>query len=217
MNLQLAPYLQQKERWPKAGRHILAHFDADSIVVYQAFNPRIGRFAAENQFFGGDFKLSRMSWIKPNFLWMMYRCGWGSKPEQESVLAVRLRRAGFETILSRAVHSAHDPRFYSSHNDWSRAVKTSEVRLQWDPDHHPAGAPLERRAIQLGLSGDTLCAYARDWIVSIEDISPFVRQQGRLVQESRWSELMLPSESVFPITEAAVAARVGAEAHRVQA
>jgi hypothetical protein len=28
------------------------------------------------------------------------------------------------------------------------------VRLQWDPDHHPNGSPLKRRAIQLGLRND---------------------------------------------------------------
>ena len=27
----------------------------------------------------------------------------------------------------------------------------SEVRLQWDPDHHPDGSPQRRKAIQLGL------------------------------------------------------------------
>ena len=43
-----------------------------------------------------------MSWIKTNFLWMMYRCGWASKKNQERVLAVRITREGFETILKNA-------------------------------------------------------------------------------------------------------------------
>jgi len=26
--------------------------------------------------------MNRMTWIKPNFLWMMYRSGWASKKNQ---------------------------------------------------------------------------------------------------------------------------------------
>ena len=75
MNLAVEPYLQQLERWPKSGKHILAQFDETSIVVYQAYNPSIGRFAAAHGYFGESFNLTRMSWIKPNFLWMMFRSG----------------------------------------------------------------------------------------------------------------------------------------------
>src|SRR5438445_311990 len=83
----------------------LARLDESSIVVYQAFRPDVARYAATTGRFGTGFQLDRMSWIKPNFLWMMYRCGWATKPGQESVLAVRLRREHFEQILAVAVHS----------------------------------------------------------------------------------------------------------------
>jgi hypothetical protein len=35
-----------------------------------------------------------MTWIKPSFLWMMYRCGWGAKEGQESVLVVEITCTG---------------------------------------------------------------------------------------------------------------------------
>jgi len=38
-------------------------------------------------------------------------------------------------------------------------------------------ASLERRAIQLGLRGEILARYAREWIIEIEDISAFVAEQ----------------------------------------
>ena len=72
MNLQLEPYLIQLARWPQTGRHILAHFDEHSIIVYQAYRPSIGHFAAKHGYFGGEFSFSRMSWIKPNFLWSIF-------------------------------------------------------------------------------------------------------------------------------------------------
>ena len=146
----LESHAAQAQRWPKTGRHILAQFDDASVIVYQAYRPEIGRFAAEHGYFGGAFSLNRMSWIKPNFLWMMYRCGWGTKEGQEVVLAVRLKRAAFDEILAAAVHSSFVPETYGSREEWQSAVAASDVRLQWDLDHDPSGRPLERRAVQLG-------------------------------------------------------------------
>lgn len=54
-----------------------------------------------------------MSWIKPNFLWMMYRCGWGTKPDQKIVLAIRLRRTGFDELLAQTVPSRFDLALYA--------------------------------------------------------------------------------------------------------
>ena len=106
MQLVMEAYPAQASRWPAQGRHILAQFDAEHVVVYQAYNPTIGMFAARHGVFGGGFSLQRMSWIKPNFLWMMYRSGWGTKPGQEVTLAIWLKRTVFDTILAQAV-----PRF----------------------------------------------------------------------------------------------------------
>ena len=210
MGLIAEPYLAQESLWPKTGRHILAQFDADTIVVYQAYRRQISAFAAEHGHFGGGgFSFDRMSWVKPNFLWMMYRSGWAAKPDQETVLAVRLRRDAFEAVLAAAVHSAFAREAYPSEEAWRRALGASDVRLQWDPDHHPSGAPLPRRAIQLGLRGDTLRRYAREWITDIEDVSEFVREQAARVAPRDWRRLLTPRERVYPVADAAVAARPG--------
>ena len=211
MKLLTEPYLNQSSKWPPSGRHILAQFDDNTVVVYQAYRPAIGLFAAEHGYFGGEFSLNRMSWIKPNFLWMMYRSGWGTKPGQEVILAVSLRRSAFDQILASAVHSNFVPAVYGSETAWEQAVKNSAVRLQWDPDHHPSGAKLERRAIQLGLRGSFLASYARDWIVDIEDISEFVQQQ-RQYREANRPELLIPHETVYPVIDPDVCQKLGLSA-----
>ncbi|MFB8792722.1 MAG: DUF4291 domain-containing protein [Microcoleus sp.] len=208
MNLLTEPYLSQVSNWPKTGRHILAQFDENTVVVYQAYRPAIGHFAAEHGYFGGEFSLNRMSWIKPNFLWMMYRSGWGTKPGQEVILAVWLRRSAFDEILASAVYSKFVPAVYGSEKSWQQAVKNSTVRLQWDPDHHPSGAKLERRAIQLGLRGSVLASYAREWIVKIEDISQFVQQQRQYNGGDR-PQLLTPSETVYPVIDPDIFQRLG--------
>ncbi|MEO8700740.1 MAG: DUF4291 domain-containing protein [Kofleriaceae bacterium] len=198
--LRLESHDAQVARWPARGRHILAQFDADTVVVYQAYRPAIGRFAADHGYFGGEFSLGRMSWIKPNFLWMMYRCGWAQKPGQEVVLAVSIARAGFDQILAAAVPSSYGQvDRYPDRAAWSHAVHQSDVRLQWDPDHGPSGAALDRRAIQLGLRGDVLASYAKPWIRGIEDITAFVVDQHAAFRKGA---LVTPREDVYPCDDA---------------
>lgn len=205
------PYVEQLRRWPRSGRHILAQYDDQSVVVYQAYRPEIGHFAAKHGYFGGAFRLDRMSWIKPNFLWMMYRSGWGTKEGQEVVLAVRLARAAFDAILAEAVPSTFEPTIYSTEAEWRSAVRRSSVRLQWDPDHLPSGAKVERKAIQLGLRDEALAKYAREWIVDIEDISELVSEQRNHAKAPPYTKLITPREEVYPVTDAGVAYRLGIE------
>lgn len=205
------PYLEQKARWPASGRHILAHFDAESVVVYQAFRAAIADEAVALQRFGPSFGLGRMSWIKPNFLWMMFRSGWATKANQERVLAIRLRRPFFEAVLGSAVASSHDPRAWPSRQAWQEAVRSSEVRLQWDPDHEPSGNPVDRRAIQLGLRGTTLSTFASSAIVAIEDVTTLVESE-RVHAVAPYERLHTPRERVFRPSDPEAATRVGLDA-----
>ncbi|MBL9105886.1 MAG: DUF4291 domain-containing protein [Myxococcales bacterium] len=206
--LRLAPYHQQRARWPAAGRTILAQSDADSVVVYQAYRPQIGLHTAAHGRFGGGWSRERMSWIKPNFLWMMYRCGWASKEGQEVVLALWIARAGFDEILASAVPSSYDRDGYPDRDAWQRAVHGSDVRLQWDPDHGPSGAPEPRRAIQLGLRGDALRRFADEWLLHVEDITPLVASQ-RANARAPYTDLLTPEEHPYPVADPATAHRLG--------
>ncbi len=196
MKLETTPYLEQKSRWPEDGEHILAHYDDESIVVYQAYRPAIGLYAIEHgRLDGPQFSLSRMSWIKPNFLWMMFRNGWGVKQDQEITLALRIRRRFFDSLLEAAVASTFNSSGYESKGAWQEAVKGSDVRRQWDPDHAPNGAKVQRRAVQLGLRGAALRALAHEELLEVIDMTAFVAQQRANVQQL--SQLLTPTERVY--------------------
>jgi hypothetical protein len=211
MNLRTEHYLTQLKRWPAIGRHIMAQFDAETLIVYQAYRPAIGLYAAQHGRFGGEFSFNRMSWIKPNFLWMMHRSGWGAKEGQEITLAVRLRRTGFDEILQQAVHTSYVPDVYGSPEDWKVRLAEPSVRLQWDPDHDPQGGKVERRAIQLGLAGALLRKYAQEWVVNIEDISGFVAEQRAHAEADGWANLVTPREEAYPIMNSRIAQRIGVD------
>ncbi|GAB3932557.1 hypothetical protein GCM10027614_01960 [Micromonospora vulcania] len=114
-------------------RQIRGVYTAETITVYQAYPPHIALPALAGGRFVAPFKRERMTWIKPSFLWMMYRCGWGFKPGQEHVLAVEITRAGFEWALGRSCLSHYDADRHASRQAWSEQVKISPVRVQWDP------------------------------------------------------------------------------------
>lgn len=211
MSTRTTPYLEQAACWPREGRHILAQFDAETIVVYQAYSHEIADYAVSHQRFGGGFSYSRMSWIKPNFLWMMFRSDWGRSPRQERVLAIRLPRRFFDDLLRQAVPSSYARQLFVDQSEWKSALGRSDVRLQWDPDHDPNGRPLSRRAIQLGLRGETLIAYGQRELIEIIDMTTFVGQQRSSVSQSRLAELVTPSEEVYRPVDESVAQWVGLE------
>jgi len=209
MTIPTERYLDQRKRWPSSGRHILAHFDAETIIVYQSYSHAIGSFAIRHGYFGGQFSYKRMSWIKPNFLWMMYRSNWGRSVNQNVVLAIRLRRIFFDSLLQQSVPSCFDQTNFASQTDWETALGQSDVRAQWDPDHMPNGSKEERRAIQLGLRGPSLEAYGKREIVEITDMSGFVASQRENAADDSVSKLMTPIEQPYHPMQDAAGQRIG--------
>ncbi|TDN37901.1 DUF4291 domain-containing protein [Hymenobacter sp. UV11] len=210
MTISTEPYNSSHQHLPANGQHIVAHQTASQIVVYQAYNSTIAQFAVENQFLGGSgFSYGRMSWIKPNFLWMMYRCGWASKANQERVLALWLDKTAFEEILIQAVFSTFTAGNYESSEVWKQELATKNVRLQWDPDHNPYGDKLIRRALQLGLKNDALELFGKQQVSRIEDVTEFVQQQKMHVDNRQLAQLYIPLERVYTVTDAALGQKIG--------
>ncbi len=205
MKLKLASYVSQVEAWPKSGKHILSQFDNETIIVYQAYNPEIAREIVKNQTFHSPtcleagFKLTRTTWIKTNFLWMMYRSNWAQSRHQERILSFKITRKGFEEILSKAAVSRKGN---------SEAIKESDVVLQWDPDHKPDGVKVpERRAIQLGIRGHMLEKFSKEFIIEVCDITEFVSEQRENVKGD-FRDLIVPVEDTYLIDDKSISDRI---------
>ncbi|MER5729176.1 DUF4291 domain-containing protein [Streptomyces sp. NPDC002138] len=185
---------------PEPTRRIRAAHTAGTITVYQAYSPRLGLPAARDGRFPPDWKRDRMTWIKPSFLWMMYRCGWGTKEGQETVLAVEITRAGFDHALRRACLSHYKSGIHPDHTAWRHALRSAPARVQWDPERDLHLNPLPHRSLQLGLSGPTSRAYADEWTVSIRDVTPLAREIHALVRagDDDAARALLPVETVYP-------------------
>ncbi|MEW2570059.1 DUF4291 domain-containing protein [Streptomyces sp. NPDC047070] len=163
-------------------RHrIRAAHSESTITVYQAYSREIGLPAVRDGRLPAVWKRDRMTWIKPSFLWMMYRCGWGAKEGQEVVLAVEIGRDGFEWALRHACLSGYARGVHPDRAAWQRQLKRAPARVQWDPERDLRLQPLPYRSLQLGLSGEAARRYADEWTVAIRDVTPLAREIHALV------------------------------------
>jgi hypothetical protein len=185
-------------------KKIHALYDQKTITVYQAYNKTIAKDAVNSQtFVSPPFKKERMTWIKPSFLWMMYRSGWATKENQERILAIKIKREGFEWALRNSCLSHFNETIYSSHNDWKEILKNSPVRIQWDPEKDIFFQSLDHRSIQIGLSGIAVEKYIGNWIVSIDDITESCKELHQLIIENKIDQArdLLPNEQLYPLPE----------------
>ena len=176
---------------------IRAQHTDSTVTVYQAYRPAIGLPAARDGRFPPAWKRDRMTWIKPSFLWMMYRCGWGTKEGQETVLAVEIARDGFAWALENAELSHYVRDVHEDRSAWKRALRAAPARVQWDPERDFHLNPLPYRSLQLGLSGEAARRYADEWTVSVRDVTPLAREVHAAVRagERERAAALLPVET----------------------
>ncbi len=160
---------------------IRAHYDDATIRVYQAYSRPIADAALRAGTFVSPFKMERMTWIKPSFLWMMYRAGWGLKDEgQARILAIDITHDGFAWALAHSCPS--HPADGMSADAWAAQKAASPVRIQWDPERDLHLNPLDHRAIQIGLGGAAVPLYVNQWIARISDVTGLAHDIHALVQ-----------------------------------
>lgn len=185
-------------------------YDATTIRVYQAYSDAIADSAlAHGTFVSPPFKMDRMTWIKPSFLWMMYRAGWGLKDaEQKRILAIDITREGFEWALTHSCLSHAEPSM--SQAEWERLKNSAPVRIQWDPERDLLLQPLPYRAIQIGLSKESVGLYVCEWIRRITEVSELAHTIHELVSQNKIDEakVMLPEERPYPLNPA-IATQIG--------
>jgi hypothetical protein len=114
---------------------IRAVYDDKTIRIYQAYSNVIADSALKHgTLVSPPFKMTRMTWIKPSFLWMMYRAGWGLKDSAQCrILAIDITREGFEWALTHSCLS-HRPPGLADNAAWLNHKNATPVRIQWDPE-----------------------------------------------------------------------------------
>lgn len=176
-------------------RQIRAHYDSETITLYQAYPASIAGPAVASQRLTASpsFRRGRMTWVKPSWCWMMYRSGYSLKDSGQSrILALKMKHEDFVALLRRGV--------------LARGEEEGDVRVQWDPERGPRLEKFEYRSIQIGIPGGLSGTWAEEWVVGIEDVTERARELKRAVEEDVTNaELvekgLVPVERVFPVPE----------------
>ncbi|KAH7171010.1 hypothetical protein EDB81DRAFT_777376 [Dactylonectria macrodidyma] len=201
---------------PVPYRQIRALYDDTTITVYQAYKLSIAQAAVKSQKLNAspDFKPGRMTWVKPSWAWMMYRAGYSHKdPGQSRILAIKMTHEHFIGLLERGVLSTHVQRDQATDsNDQistsGKRVKSSDIRIQWDPERTPRLGVLPYRSIQIGIPGALSETWVNEWIDEIEDVTETARELKRVIDEQpdiTTEELvnlgLVPKEKPFDVPE----------------
>ena len=186
-------------------RQIRALYNDRTVRVYQAYSNAIADSALQHgTFVSPPFKMDRMTWIKPSFLWMMYRSGWGNKDSgQNRILAIDITREGFEWALEHSCLSHFEKGIYTTKEEWQIVKNNSPVRIQWDPERDIHLQPLEYRAIQIGLSDEAVEFYVNDWIYSISDATEMAAEIYSHAEKKQFesAKQQIPIEDNYPISD----------------
>ena len=195
--MRLTPYTIE---YPLPVYQIRAGYDENIIRAYQAYSNEIADSAlAGGTFVSPPFSMTRMTWIKPSFLWMMYRSGWAQKDERQSrVLAIDITRQGFDWALANACLSACPA--HTSPDEWRRQKDAMPNVVQWDPEKDIFLRPLPHRSVQIGIGASAVNAYVNDWIREITDVTALARRIDALVKQKKIEEAieLLPDEQPYP-------------------
>ncbi|URA03073.1 DUF4291 domain-containing protein [Escherichia fergusonii] len=184
---------------------IRADYNQHTITVYQAYNDAIADVAVRDGRFGAPFSFNRMTWIKPSFMWMMERSNWGLKKDQQRILAIRIKRTFFDTLLEQAVLATPEAHVYPHAGVWETLFAQANVYVQWDPERSINGKKLEHRSLQLGISRNLISQFNEDAIVAIDDLTPLVRKCHNLLINGKTTQAksFLPPEKIYPVSAAA--------------
>ncbi|KAF9942612.1 hypothetical protein BGZ67_000836 [Mortierella alpina] len=214
-------------------RQVRANYDDKTITVYQAYNSAIASAAVAEQKLNASpkFLLTRMTWIKPSWAWMLYRAGYSYKdPGQERILALKMTHDSFINLLDRAVLTTHDREETMStmkgegsialaegtsnntrkraHRTAAGAEKSADVKVQWDPERTIRLDKLEHRSIQIGIPKAISSEWVENMIVKIEDVTDKARKLKQIlddrpdVTDEELIQLgLIPAEKPFELPE----------------
>ncbi|KAJ3037648.1 hypothetical protein HDV00_001453 [Rhizophlyctis rosea] len=155
----------------------------------------------------------------------MYRAGWATKPNQERIIAIKLRLSFFIHMLSISCPARLSNAPLTDIPTYAAPTPQAkpDIIIQWDPTHSPAGTSIPSlRAIQIGIRGGTETsrrfASGEEWI-GVEDVTDFVARMrncpevaGQEAVDEQGEGLLVPVERLFAAPET-VRQQVGADVH----
>jgi hypothetical protein len=180
---------------------IRADYNDKEIAVFAEFGSIIAEKAIASQKLLPPFAYDRMTWIKPSFLWLMYRSEWGNKAGMERILKIWIRRQDWDAALTEAILTTPEKHVYDNPKKWRDQLQKARIRVQWDPERDLQNNRLAFKSIQVGITSALSEHFAKKWIVRIEDVTAISKQIRRLLNNGDYksAKKLLPDEREYPV------------------
>jgi len=143
----------------------------------------------------------------------MHRSRWGTKENQQVILALRLRREFFERYCWRKPSQRRGNANGLPHRRRGPTLRAGRQCGYSGTPYDPWGHRLQRRAIQIGLKGTVLEAFGQRELLEVIDISAFVAEQRVHLTAADGAALLIPRERVYYPADPAITARLGLAEH----
>ncbi|EAY31762.1 DUF4291 domain-containing protein [Microscilla marina] len=188
--------MKQKNKY-----EIRALYTPKHIALYAAFSSSIANVALKSQQLLPPFSYDRMTWVKPSYLWMMYRSDWAQKDNMQRILRIWIKRIDWELALKEAILTTPEAHVYNDAKKWRKQLDKARVRVQWDPERDIQNKHLSFKSIQVGIMPSLAETYAKKWIAKIEDVTPLTQHIRSLVvaQQFEQATQLLPKEQAYPV------------------
>lgn len=171
----LAP--EREQGLPASGRVLLATFDDDTVLTWQAHHADVAaEMISRGRPGGTSWRTDRVTRMRTSLPSLLARCDWGRRPGRERILGLRMTRAGFDAMLRQAVHGEFEPEVYATRGAWQLATRYAAVTLTWHPDRDAGGHELARQTVRIGVRDDALRRLTTEWVTGFEDFTPWVEQ-----------------------------------------
>ncbi|RKR05606.1 uncharacterized protein DUF4291 [Flavobacterium sp. 90] len=118
-----------------------------------------------------DYSSLKANSLQQSFLSIIHNYNSREKENQESVLAIWIKKEVFKEILQK-------------------------VTPNWNPDYDYFGKELERQTIQLDLKEEDFEKLIKENIEFVFDISDFIKEQKQYISQNQIDKLMLPKERI---------------------
>lgn len=118
-----------------------------------------------------DYSSLKTNSLQLSFLSIMHDYNSRQKENQESVLAIWIKKEVFKEILQK-------------------------VTPKWNPDYDYFGKELERQTIQLDLNEEDFEKLIKEKIDFVFDLSDFIKEQKQYISQNQIEKLMLPKERI---------------------
>jgi hypothetical protein len=89
---------------------------------------------------------------------------------------------------------------YKTQKNWKEKLNTTSVRIQWGPEKKLKLGNLNYKSIQIGVKGDALKKYIKDWIVQIDNITNLSKEIYNSISNTDIEKAKdkLPFKKVYP-------------------